>query len=324
MNIVLTGGLGFVGCNVIDALLARDDVDQLIVLDCLAEGSIPSRLPAFREVPVFSWNGGSIDDRAALNTCVAGADVVVHLAAASSVDKSIVAPELAWRTNALGTLNVIESIRSVQPSCTLVHVSTDEVWGELLGDDEADESTAYDPRNPYAASKAAADHAVLSAVNTYGLTAWVVHFTTLFGPWQLEGKLVSTSISNMLAGDRVPLFGTGDQIREYTFVDDAVRGLLSTIDHGKAGERYIFGSGIRLSTRQMVTRIARSLGVTGEFFRPAPDRPGHDFRYAVSSEKAERELGWCAEVGLDEGLERTVEWWRSYISAGRGGLAHSW
>jgi dTDP-glucose 4,6-dehydratase len=264
-------------------------------------------------------------------------DAVLHLAAESHVDRSIDGPEAFVRTNVLGTQRLLEATRGYlsgrddATSFRFLHVSTDEVYGSLGPDDAAfSESSPYRPRSPYAASKAAADHLARAYHHTYGLPVIVTNCSNNYGPYQYPEKLIPLTILKALAGEPVPVYGDGSNVRDWLHVDDHVAGLLAVVDQGRPGETYLIGGSSERTNLQVVHAILRALEDLApserdrrDLIRFVPDRPGHDLRYAVDTTRVRRELGWRPTRTFDEGIASTVQWylqhadWSTSVTSGR-------
>jgi dTDP-glucose 4,6-dehydratase len=310
MRFAVTGGLGFIGCELVPRLLADGRVTSVVVVDNESYAAVVERLAEYRLDSRFSYRCIDVRTRPAVVDALADTDFVVHLAAESYVDRAITASLPCWETNVFGTHHVVEAVR--RTGATLVHASTEEVFGEALDETEHDEASPYRPRNPYAASKASADHLIRAAANTYEVAARIVHFAAIYGPFQRPGKLAPSAIARSLAGLPVLIYDEGEQIREWTFVSDAVDALCAVIWSGRDGEAYNVGSGARRRNIELVRLLLDLVGDSSagyELF--AGTRPGHDFRYALDSRKIRAELGWEPEVTLEDGFARTVEWYRS-------------
>jgi len=271
--------------------------------------AVPEQLDVYRSFPAFHFVEGSILGEELVTELLHTVDGVIHLAAETYVDKSIISSRPFWMTNVIGTLTLIEAAcrSSLQK---FVHVSTDEVWGQALGDVSFSENSPYRPRNPYAASKAAADHLVQSAGETYHLPHNIVHFTNLYGPFQHPEKLIPKTITHLMQGKKVPVFGKGAQMRAWLHVSDAVDGLLKVFWEAPVGEAFIVGSDICLQNIEVVSTILRLMDRSEESIAFVEDRPGHDFRYAVDCQKAHRLLGWTAEYSLMSALPSLIEWYQ--------------
>ena len=326
--ILVTGGAGFIGSNfVLDWLEAGGG--PVVNLDKLTYAGNPANLAAVQHSPSYTFVHGDICDA----ELVAGLlrkyrpAAVVHFAAESHVDRSIVGPDAFLRTNIDGTFTLLQAARAHYDSLTgeererfrFLHVSTDEVYGTLLPDDPAfHEETPYAPNSPYAASKASSDHLVRAWVHTYGLPAIVTNCSNNYGPYQFPEKLIPLMIANALQGKGLPVYGDGQQVRDWLYVVDHCRALRTVLERGRVGETYNVGGGNQRSNLEVVTTLCALLDelVPESKFRPhkelvkyVTDRPGHDRRYAIDARKLEGELGWRAQESFETGLKKTVEWY---------------
>lgn len=304
-RVVVTGGAGFVGAHFVPLLLdAYPDVEVRVV-DILRPTANPELISGWPRAELLRID---IRDGEALHAALDGCCAVVNLAAETFVDLSIDAPALFADVNVLGVVTLLNAARKAGVA-RFLHVSTDEVWGEVLGG-VVDEATAYRPRNPYSASKAAGDHFVAAYGATYGISASIVHFTNLYGPYQYPEKLIPKGITRLRAGLSIELYGEGQQIRSWLHVEDAARGLLAALRVGSPGDAYIVGSceeTTNLDIAECLCRLAgRDPAVSISF---VADRPGHDFRYAVSIERARRDLDWAPRYELESGLRDTFAWY---------------
>lgn len=304
MKVLVTGGAGFVGVHLVQLLLTQPHVTAVTVLDCYRHTATPQAVPAGDRVQVVQ---GDLLDGDLLADLVTGCDVVFHLAAETFVDASIADDRRFVETNIGGTAMLLRALRQVGGR-QLVHVSTDEVFGESDGEPFTEQSP-YRPRNPYAATKAGADHLVRSYIVTHGLDARIVHCGNLFGRWQYPEKLIPVTVSRLLRGEAARIYGSGHQSRTWLHVSDAAAGLLAALEHGHPGESYLIAGDSELTTLDMVRRIAELAGVPAQnVIRHVPDRPGHDHRYAIDTTKARRDLGWKPQREFDSALEDTVHW----------------
>jgi dTDP-glucose 4,6-dehydratase len=309
LHVLVTGGAGFIGSHLVDALLDRPDV-WVTVLDRLSHGGSRSNLSRHDADPRFGFVLGDVNDAATVAALVQAADVVVHAAAESHVDRSIEGPREFLVSNVLGTQVVLDACRG--GSTRVLMISTDEVYG--AGDPsggEFDEDARMAPRSPYAVSKAAADMLCHAYFVTYALPVAVVRGTNAFGPRQRE-RVIPTYAIAALQGRPVPVYGEGLQRREFLYVEDWVRAAITVMDRGRPGEVYNIGDGHELANLELAKRICAIVGAPESLITFVPDRPGHDFRYGLRSDRV-RALGWSPSVSFDEGLERTVDWYRRHL-----------
>jgi dTDP-glucose 4,6-dehydratase len=309
-NVLVTGGAGFIGSHLVDALLERTST-TVTVLDRLSTGGSRANLEAHDGNPRLRFVLGDVADAELVDELVAGADSVIHAAAESHVDRSIEDPAAFLRTNVIGTQSVLESSR--RHGVRMLMLSTDEVYGP--GDPNETvfgEGHPLKPASPYAASKAAADLLCSAYVVTYGAPVPIVRGTNAFGPRQIERAVPTFSIC-ALEGRSVPVYGEGRQRRECLYVTDWIEAALTVLEDGEAGGIYNIGGGFELEYLELARRICALAGVPESQIAFVADRPGHDFRYGVRSDRL-RGLGWEPRVSFDEGLARTVGWYRDHLT----------
>ncbi|MFM7718118.1 MAG: dTDP-glucose 4,6-dehydratase [Actinomycetota bacterium] len=309
-HVLVTGGAGFIGSHLVDAILADPD-SRVTVLDRLSVGGSRENLAHLGDDGRLRLVVGDVRDAAALRPLVAETDAVVHAVAESHVDRSIAEPGAFLDVNAGGTLAVLEACR--EAGRRLLMVSTDEVYGPNPGAAPMPEDAPLRPRSPYAASKAAADLLCQAWRATYGLDVTIVRGTNAYGPRQVE-RVVPTFAIAALRGEPLPLYGSGEQRREFLHVEDWARGLLVALDRGAPGEVYNIGSGTELANVDLARRILALVGAPPDRIVSVPDRPGHDARYGVADGKL-RALGWAPRIGFDDGLAATVAWYRANLDA---------
>lgn len=309
MKILVTGGAGFIGSHFITFLLAKYPEDSVVNLDKLTYAGNLDNLALVQNDPRYHFVQGDICDATLMDACVAECDAVVHFAAESHVDRSIVGPEAFVQTNVLGTFTLLEAAR--KHGKRFHHVSTDEVFGSLGQADPAfHEETPYDPRSPYSASKAASDHLVRAYFHTYGLPVTLSNCSNNYGPYHFPEKLIPLAITNVLEGKKVPVYGDGRQMRDWLFVGDHCRALDMVLRQGKMGETYCIGGRGERENIFIVKQLLALLGKDDSSIEYVPDRLGHDRRYAIDFTKITRELGWEPSVSLEEGLAQTVAWFQ--------------
>lgn len=345
-NILVSGGAGFIGCNFIHYLFnlsssgneAFTDAgfEGLIVnLDCLTYAGNPESLADIDHVygngagdkRRYYFEKADICDRAAVDRILRQyeIDTIVHFAAESHVDRSILGPEAFVRTNVLGTYTLLEAARnywknddgSIRSDVLFHHISTDEVYGSLGETGYFTETTPYDPRSPYSASKASSDHLVMAYFHTYGLPVTLSNCTNNYGPFQFPEKLIPLMVLNMKEGKNLPVYGDGRNIRDWIYVEDHNRAVWLVLRGGKTGEKYNIGGeneweNIRLLDK-LIELTAKETGKEAaeirSFITYVKDRPGHDRRYAIDCSKIKRELGWERKMSFEEGLAATVQWY---------------
>jgi dTDP-glucose 4,6-dehydratase len=305
MKLLVTGGAGFIGSNFVRYWLEHHPSDQIINVDKLTYAG--SRLNLGGIGSGHQFVAMDICDPA-VEDCVPGVDALVHFAAESHVDRSIDSAEVFVRTNVLGTQRLLDVARRHKIPL-FVQISTDEVYGALGQSGEFTEDTPLAPNSPYAATKAAADWLVRSYFHTYNFPAIITRCSNNYGPYQHPEKLIPLITTNALRDLSVPVYGKGAQVREWIHVEDHCRAIECVLTHGRPGEVYNIGSGERLSNLQVVETILQLLQKPHSLIQFVADRPGHDFRYALDSRKARRDLGWEPRYGWDAGLRQTVQWY---------------
>ena len=304
-RVLVTGGAGFIGSNFIRRLLAADPNVTVTNLDLLTYAGVGGTVDELNALDRHELVLGDIRDRSLVDSLVAGADAVVHFAAESHVDRSIAGPEVFLSTNVVGTGVLLDAAVRHRVS-RFVHVSTDEVYGPIASG-SAGEQAPLRPSSPYAASKAAADLLVEAYRTTYGYEAVITRSTNNYGPYQHPEKLIPLAITKLLAGDPIPIYGDGRQERDWLWVDDHCAALHLLLDDGEPGEIYNIGADTQTRNIDVADSLIEIVGFG--LIAHIEDRPGHDRRYAIDSTKV-RNLGWRPTVGLEEGLERTVAWYR--------------
>lgn len=303
MKLLVCGGAGFIGSTFVD-LRVREHGDEVTVLDKLTYAGRAENLGGVMDEIRFVH--GAIEDPAAVADAVAGAEAIVNFAAETHVDRSIADPYAFTVTNALGTHVLLEAAR--ERGLRYLQVSTDEVYGSIE-QGSFTESSPLAPSSPYSASKTGADLLVQSYFHTYGLEALVCRGSNNYGPRQYPEKLIPLMVLNALAGDSLPVYGDGRNVRNWLYVEDFGRGIGHVLAHGAAGEVYNCGGPDECENIEVVRRILALTGRDQSLIEYVTDRPGHDRRYSLSSDKLKR-LGWSARVPFADGLERTVDWYR--------------
>jgi dTDP-glucose 4,6-dehydratase len=307
---LVTGGAGFIGSAFVRHVLAHDADAQIVTLDKLTYAGNLENLEPVSGNPRHSFVKGDICDASTVASILEGGiDAIVHFAAESHVDRSILSPDPFIETNVRGTATLLDAARRASIGRFLL-VSTDEVYGDIDAPLEADESFPLRPSSPYAASKAAADLLALSYVRTFKLPVVVTRASNNYGPYQFPEKLIPLMISNAFEGIPLPVYGDGMQIRDWLHVDDHCRGILSVLRHGREGEAYNIGGNHAVPNREVIRRVLDIVGAPETLMTTVTDRPGHDRRYALSSEKLARETGFVPEMRFEEGLAQTVQWYR--------------
>ncbi len=328
-HLLITGGAGFIGANFVHYWCERYPNDRVIVLDALTYAGNRQTLVPLDSHPNFRFVKGDICDRPLLDVLLQeeAIDTVVHFAAESHVDRSILGPDAFVRTNVVGTFTLLEAFRQHWSSgdrplnYRFHHVSTDEVYGSLGSDDPAfSETTPYAPNSPYSASKAGSDHLVRAYHHTYGMPTTITNCSNNYGPYHFPEKLIPLMCINILMGKPLPVYGDGQNVRDWLYVKDHCSAIDAVLQHGTSGEMYNVGGNNEVKNLDLVhmlcdlmNSMAPALPVqpTQKLITFVKDRPGHDRRYAINSTKLQTELGWVPSVTVEEGLRQTVEWFLS-------------
>lgn len=330
MKILVTGGCGFIGSNFIRHILrARADLQVINVDKLTYAGNLANLADVEKDYPLrYTFIKGDICDRTSVQGLFQRFDVdwVVHFAAESHVDRSIMGPEVFIHTNIYGSFNLFEAARHVwmgKDTETLskkrfLHISTDEVFGSLGDSGYFSEKSAYDPSSPYSASKASSDHMAKAYFRTYGLPVILTHSSNNYGPYQFPEKLIPLMIHNAKKGMELPVYGDGENVRDWLYVADHCRALLTVLQQGVPGESYNIGGNSERRNKEVVRLICdcvdEKLGLKKEgprtrLIRFVTDRPGHDRRYALNISKISSELGWEPSVSFEEGIRSTIDWY---------------
>ncbi|MBM4014786.1 MAG: dTDP-glucose 4,6-dehydratase [Planctomycetes bacterium] len=311
-TLLLTGGAGFIGANLVRKVLAERPDWKVVNLDALTYAGDLSWLEDVLGDPRHAFEKVDLADRAAVEAVFArhAIDHVAHLAAESHVDRSILEPAIFVRSNVLGTQNLLDVARQSGVK-RFLHVSTDEVYGTLGATGKFTEETPLAPNSPYSASKAGSDLLARAAFHTFGFPVVITRCSNNYGPRQFPEKLIPLMIANALDGKPLPVYGDGQQVRDWIHVDDHCAGLLAALERGRPGEVYNFGGETELPNLTVVRALLAILGRGEELIRYVADRPGHDRRYAIDCGKAKRELGWMPRQPFAAGLRATVDWYRS-------------
>jgi dTDP-glucose 4,6-dehydratase len=308
-KLLVTGGAGFIGSAFVRMAVGSTHVVNLDKLTYA--GNLENLLPV-AENPGYRFVHGDICDAKLVNDLVADEkpDAIVHFAAESHVDRSILSPAPVFETNLRGTFTMLEAAR-LNNVPRFLHVSTDEVYGSIEAPHEADEHYPLRASSPYSASKAGSDLLALSYFITYKLPVTVTRASNNYGPYQFPEKLIPLMISNAIADQPLPIYGDGMQVRDWLYVDDHCRAILAAIDRGRPGEVYNIGGSRSLANVEVVKMMLALLGKPESLMVTVKDRPGHDRRYALSSEKLMRETGWEAQMPFEHGLQATIDWYRA-------------
>jgi dTDP-glucose 4,6-dehydratase len=328
VRIIVTGGLGFIGSAVV-RLLINETPHEVLNIDKVTYAANPASLGSAAADPRYRFVQADVADGPAMRQLFAefAPHAVLHLAAESHVDRSIDGPAAFISTNVVGTFELLEAARAYWLTLTgepaqrfrLLHISTDEVFGSLNPDDAPfNEVTPYAPRSPYAASKAASDHLVRAWHETYGLPTLITNCSNNYGPYHFPEKLIPLTILKGLRGEELPVYGAGENVRDWLFVEDHARALLCVLEKGAVGETYTVGGNAQRRNLEVVQQIcdrldaevgARSQGPRRQLIRFVTDRPGHDLRYAIDASRIKSELGWQPTRTFEEGLAETIRWY---------------
>lgn len=325
-SVLVTGGAGFIGSNFLLRMIPKYPDVRFVNLDLLTYAGNLMNLSDVEGAPNYTFVHGDVVDADLIRRIFDDYEIttVVHFAAESHVDRSILAPLEFVRTNTLGTVTLLEAARAAwdEAGCTsdryrFYHVSTDEVFGSLGDEGYFREDTPYDPRSPYSASKAASDHFVRAYAHTYGLPVVLSNCSNNYGPFQFPEKLIPLVIANALEGDKVPIYGKGENVRDWLYVEDHCEAIEAVLRSGQSARTYVIGGDAELPNLELVKKVldavdeatGRERGTSHELITFVKDRPGHDFRYAMDFTRIRKELGWEPRHDLDEGLRATVDWY---------------
>jgi len=315
VKLLVTGGAGFIGSAFVRYILSESTATSVVTLDKLTYAGNLENLASVLEDRRHRFVHGDICDRATVASILQEGDIdaIVHFAAESHVDRSILSPDDFVETNIRGTATLLDAARQAKTE-RFVLVSTDEVYGDIEAPLEADETFSLKPSSPYAASKAAADLLALSYFRTFRLPVLITRASNNYGPYQFPEKLIPLMISNALEGAPLPVYGDGLQIRDWLYVDDHCRGIHAVLQRGREGEVYNIGGNCALPNREVITRVLQIVGAPETLMQTVTDRPGHDRRYALASEKLARETGFVPQMSFELGLPATVQWYRDHAA----------
>ncbi|MDO8571208.1 MAG: dTDP-glucose 4,6-dehydratase [bacterium] len=310
MNILVTGGCGFMGSHFIRHILATYPQYSIVNLDALTYCGNPENLKDIQGHPQYLFVKGDITDGSLVNALVSdGIDVIVNYAAETHVDRSILDPKAFITTDVLGTHTLLEAAKRYGVH-KYIQISTDEVFG-TISSGSFTEHSPFQPNSPYAASKAGGDLLARAYFKTYGVPVIGTHASNCFGPNQYPEKFIPLFITNLLEEKKVPLYGDGQQVREWLYVTDHARAIDHVLHHGGIGERYVIGSGEERSNKEVVDILLSTLDKSEDMVQYVVDRPGHDRRYSVDSSKL-RTLGWMPEYTFAEGMGKTIQWYQEH------------
>jgi dTDP-glucose 4,6-dehydratase len=307
MKLLVTGGAGFIGSAFIRQVIAEDRDAKVVCFDKLTYAGNLDNLAAVSDDPRYHFVHGDICDREAVEDASIGVDAIVNFAAETHVDRSLLQPDAFIRTDVLGTHVLLEVMRD-RKIARMVHVSTDEVYGSTL-DGSFAEDHPLRPSSPYSASKAGGDLQVLAAFASYGLPVSITRGSNTYGPYQYPEKLIPLFVTNGLEGEKLPLYGDGQNVRDWLHVEDHARGIRFVLEHGEPGEVYNLGGGNERTNAEIARIICDELALAPDAIRQVADRPGHDRRYALDTTKL-RELGFEASEEFERGLRDTIRWYR--------------
>ncbi len=340
MNILVTGGAGFIGSNFLNLFVPSSPGVRFINMDKITYAANPLNLDTISALPNYSFVRADIADYAAVEKVFREyrPRLVIHFAAESHVDRSILGPAPFVEANIIGTFNLLEACRNFwkdQEGAKFLHVSTDEVYGSLGAAGHFTEETAYDPSSPYSASKAAGDHLARAYFRTYGLSTIITNCSNNYGPYQFPEKLIPLMIENALEGKPLPVYGKGENVRDWLYVEDHCRALWSIAQKGEPGETYNIGGNNEWKNLDIVHKICEVLAAElgrepGDFtglITFVADRPGHDLRYAIDAAKIKGELGWEPEETFETGIVKTVRWYlenRRWVESVKSGDYKKW
>lgn len=317
MKLLVTGGAGFIGSNFVHYVLSDKfytPVEKLVVFDKLTYAGVKDNLKKYFSNPIFTFIEGDLVDFQQLESVIREheIDTIVHFAAETHVDRSIEGPRAFINTNIVGTFNLLEILRQT-PQIRFHHVSTDEVFGELPVDKpelKFNEETAYAPKSPYSASKAASDMLVRAYISTYKIKATISNCSNNYGPYCFPEKLIPLTITRAISNQEIPVYGDGKQVRDWIHVEDHCHGIALCLEKGRLGETYMFGGNGERENIWIVKEILKLLGKAEDLIVHVGDRKGHDVRYAVDYSKAMTELGYSPAKTIDEWLAETVSWYK--------------
>jgi len=314
MQLLVTGGAGFIGSNFILYWFKKYPQDKIINLDKLTYAGNLENLKSLESNPSYKFVKEDICNSQSVNSLIKnnGIDLIVHFAAETHVDRSILDPAPFIKTNIEGTFVLLEAALKNKVK-RFHHVSTDEVFGalKLNSSEKFNEKTIYDPRSPYSASKAASDHLVNAYYTTYGLPVTLSNCSNNFGPYQFPEKLIPLAITNIIENKKVPVYGDGLYVRDWLYVEDHCEAIDLIIQKGKIGDTYLIGGLTEdISNIEIIKKLLRTMGKSEDLIEFVKDRPGHDRRYAIDWTKINRELGWQPRHNFQEALEKTVDWYK--------------
>ncbi len=311
-KLLVTGGAGFIGSNFIHYWIEKYPQDLIVNLDALTYAGNLENLKSIENPPNYKFVKADISDKEKINEIISSEkpDAIIHYAAESHVDRSILGPENFVRTNVLGTFNLLEAARQ-NGNIRFHHVSTDEVFGSLGPNDAPfNETTPYDPRSPYSASKASSDHLVRAYFHTFGLPITISNCANNYGPYHFPEKLIPLFVTNLIEGKKIPLYGDGMNVRDWLYVQDHCEAIDLILQKGKIGETYCVGGNCEKTNKEIAYKILELMNEGEEMIEFVADRKGHDLRYSIDSSKIQRELGWTPKTSFEEGMKKTIQWYK--------------
>jgi len=321
MKILITGGAGFMGSNMIHYLLKNYNDIEVINFDFLTYAGNLENLSDIQNDPRYTFVKGNIADEKSVDDVVSkDIDLIINYAAETHVDRSILEPRTFIDTNIYGVYTLLEAVKKHNVP-RMIQISTDEVYGAVM-EGESDEKSQFEPRSPYSASKAAGDHLCHSYHVTFGVPVIVTHSVNFYGPYQFPEKLIPLFTCNLMDRKKVPVYGDGMQIREWIFTEDHCRAIDLIAQKGNVGETYNIGTGYRVPNLDVTRKLLEMTGCDNSHIEYVKDRVGHDRRYALNSQKLRMELGWEPKTSFEEGLSKTVEWYKtnqSWVNRCRSG-----
>lgn len=309
MKLLVTGGYGFIGSNFIRYILKKYPDYEIINLDALTYAGNPENLKDIEKNPQYRFVQGKIEDTNTVTLLMKEVDLVVNFAAESHVDRSILDAQPFLMTNVMGTYVLLEAAREYSIK-KFTHISTDEVYGTLGNSGRFTEESPLRPNSPYAASKASGDLLVRAYYETYGLPLTIVRPSNNYGPYQFPEKFIPLMITNILKGEQVPVYGKGENVRDWIYVEDSCRAIDIILHKGRIGEIYNVGGNGEMKNVALARQVLNMMGKDEGYIKFTQDRPGHDYRYSLDNSKIESELGWSPSIKIKEGLEKTIQWYK--------------
>lgn len=309
MKLLVTGGAGFIGSNFVHYILRERPDWHVTVLDALTYAGNEKNLEGL-DPAKFTFVKGNICDEKILDQTVSDCDAVIHFAAESHNDNSLHSPWPFVETNIIGTFRILEAVRKHKKR--LHHISTDEVYGDLELDDPAKftPNTPYNPSSPYSSTKAGSDHLVRAWVRSFGVQATISNCSNNYGPYQHVEKVIPRQITNLLSGEKLKLYGSGENVRDWIHTEDHSSAVLTILEKGKIGETYLIGANGEKSNKEVFLMILKQMGKDESWLEHVNDRPGHDMRYAIDASKLQTELGWTPKyTNFEAGLKDTIQWY---------------